>query len=148
MADGLPPIQFNLSDAGAPVVIVEQVEVSDRIEALRRAPALSDPKFARAYAQVVNHLAKGYKYEVIMDPAAFKADFMAKYNAEDPNAVVAPGVMRLRNFALPDFDSITPPQMTEGTLEFFARSAYRGTAFHVVVPPEGPASYRPVKSAP
>lgn len=148
MADGLPPIQFNLSDAGAPVVIVEKVEVSDRIEALRRAPALSDPKFARAYAQVVNHLAKGYKYEVIMDPAAFKADYMAKYDAEDPDVVAAPGVMRLRNFALPDFDSITPPAMEDGTLVFFSRNAYRGTAFHVTVPEDGPPVYRPVKSAP
>ena len=148
MADGLPPIQFNVSDSGTPVVIVEQVEVTDRLEALRRAPALTDPKFARAYARVVNHLVKGYKFEVIMDPAAFKADYMAKYEAEDPDEVVGQGVMRLRNFVLPDFDSITPPEMKDGELVFFARSTYRGTPFKVTTPPDGSPVYLPVKSAP
>ena len=148
MADGLPPIQFNVTDSGTPIVIVEQVEVTDRLEALRRAPALADPKFARAYARVVNHLVKGYKFEVIMDPAAFKADYLAKYEAEDPDEVVVQGVMRLRNFVLPDLDTIKPPEMKDGELVFYARSTFRGTPFRVTTPLEGSPVYLPVKAAP
>jgi hypothetical protein len=81
-----------------------------------------------------------------MEPEEFKSAYMEKYNAE-PVEAVDPGVMRLRNFALPDFTLITPPEVQDGTLTFYAKSAYRGTAFVVKYDGESDPVYRPIKSS-
>lgn len=143
----LPNIQFNLSAKGLPVIIIAKEELVDIEKVLSLAPALTEPRYARAYAQVVNHLAKGYKYEVIMSPEKFKADYMEKYNSEEINLNAKPGTMRLRNFALPNFDDIKVPAISGGELVFFAKNSYRGTAFRVTRKNLEDAIYLPVKSS-
>lgn len=144
MSDGLPPISMDFTDAGAPVVIVAEARAADLDEALRLAPALSDPKWLKALAQVANHLAKGDQFEPILDPAAFQAAYMAAYNAEDPDAEPVPGNTRLHDYGLPDFSQIAAPAMKGNTLIFFARNTFMGIPYKVTMPLDGEAVYEPV----
>lgn len=144
MADGLPPISMQYDQAGTPIVIVEQAKAQDLSEVIRLAPALSDPHWVRAYARVANHLAQGDKFSLIVDPAAFEAEYRAAFAAEDPDEVPQAGVMRLRNFGMPDFAAIKPPEMQGGTLVYFARNTFMGIPYRAVMPEGGQPEYEPV----
>ncbi|WP_323006100.1 hypothetical protein [Pseudorhodobacter sp.] len=144
MADGLPPMEMDFGANGAPIVIVEQAEVGDVAGLLTAAPALMEPKWVFALAQMSNHLAQGESYELIVDVAAFKADYMAAYEAEDPDEDVAPGAIRLHNFGIPDFDAMQPPRMEGNTLVFFAENIFMGIPYRAVMQPGGQPVYEPV----
>jgi len=144
MAEGLPPIEMDFAAHGAPVVIVAEQEVSSTVDVLRIVPALSDPKWVRAYAGVVNHLAQGDDFKVIMDPSAFETNYRETYNAEDPQEQVPPGVVRLRNFGIPDFSSMHPPVMTGDTLVYFAENLFMGIPYRATMEKGGNPAYTPV----
>ena len=144
MADGLPPIEFDTAAYGAPVVIVEETEARDLDGVLRLAPALASPDWLIAYAQVVNHLAQGARYDVIVDPEEFRTDYMAAYEAEDPNEPPAPGLIRLHNYGLPDFASIQPPHRDGAKLVFFAENITLGIPYRAEADASGGVSYEPV----
>lgn len=144
MADGLPPMEMDFGANGAPVVIVEQAEVGDVAGLLAAAPALMEPKWVFALAQMANHLAQGEDYELIIDPAEFKAAYMAAYDAEDPDEQVAPGAVRLHNFGIPDFAAIHPPKMDGNTLVFFAENIFMGIPYRATMQPGAQPNYEPV----
>ncbi|MEM1428269.1 MAG: hypothetical protein AAGG09_02315 [Pseudomonadota bacterium] len=131
MADGLPPLNMDVNASGAAVVIVDGQEVQDVSGLLDLAPNIVEPKYARAYARLVNHLTHGYEYNVIMDPAAFETRYRAKYEAEDPDAKPRAGQIRLRNYALPNFSAIQPPAIEGSKLIFYAENAYLGVPYRV-----------------
>lgn len=147
MSDGLPQITMGFS-GGAPVVTVDQATVRDAAELVRLAPGLADPKWVRAYARTVNHLAQGDNFEPIMDPAAFQARYMARHDAEDPAEPPAPGKIRLHNYGLPDFSAIAAPAYEEGTLVFFAEHLTLGLPYRVTVAPGSAPSYKPARLLP
>lgn len=147
MADGLPPMEMDFSASGAPIVIVEQAEVGDVAGLLAAAPALMEPKWVLALAQMANHLAQGEDYELILDPAAFKAAYMASYEAEDPEEQVAPGAVRLHNFGIPDFAAIHPPKMEGTTLVYFAENIFMGIPYRATMQPGAQPKYEPVAMA-
>ena len=97
-----------------------------------------------AYAQVVNHLAQGARYDVIVDPEEFRTDYMAAYEAEDPNEPPAPGLIRLHNYGLPDFASIQPPHRDGAKLVFFAENITLGIPYRAEADASGGVSYEPV----
>jgi hypothetical protein len=144
MAEALPPIEFDENAAGVPIVIVGEVQVQELSKLLDTAPALLDPNYVAVYAQLVNHLAKGYSYNVIMDPDAFRTAYMEKRNAEDPDAPVNPAVPRLRNFGIPDFDSITTPAIDGDKLVFFAEDLFLGIPYRAEAPATHSAIGEPV----
>ncbi|MFQ5622303.1 MAG: hypothetical protein ACE5FS_02805 [Paracoccaceae bacterium] len=144
MADALPPINLDLNGAGDPVVIVGEAEVSDRKVLLDLAPSLLDEQFVRAYAQILNHLARGYQYSVILDPEAFKASYLAKLAAEDHEQEPEAGEVRLSNYGKPDFDAIKPPEMDGDTLVFYAEDSYLGIPYRVEAPASKSALSEPV----
>ena len=148
MADGLPPISLELSGSGAPYVIVGEQQVSDLETLLRLAPGLAAPEWVKARAQLTNHMATGFEYEVILDPQAFEAAYMAQYNTEDPDEDVGPGVIRLIHYGVPDFTEIAPPAMEGSTLVFYAREAHLGVPYRVEVPEGGTATYTPMALSP
>ena len=131
MADGLPPLSMDVTTDGTAVVIVDGQQVQDVSGLLDLAPNIVDPKYARAYSRLVNHLSAGYEYDVIMDPVAFEARYRARYEAEDPDAQAVAGQVRLRNFAMPDFSAIHPPAIEGGKLVYFAENAYLGVPYRV-----------------
>jgi hypothetical protein len=144
MADGLPPISMEYDQNGAPYVIVQEARAADLAEAVRLAPALGDPLWVIVYAQVANHLARGDKFITIVDPKAFEAKYRARYEAEDPDAEPRAGVMRLRQFGLPDFAGITPPQMQGDTLVFYAENSFMGIPYRAVMARGADPVYEPV----
>lgn len=131
MADGLPPLHMDINSSGAAVVVVDGQEIQDISGLVDLAPNIVDPKFARAYARLVNHLAYAYEYNVIMDPETFEASYREKYESEDPDEKVMAGQVRLRNYGLPDFSAIQPPMIDGNKLIFFAESAYLGVPYRV-----------------
>ena len=144
MAETMPPIALDYAGDGAPVVLVAD-EPAPTLEAARRlAPALDDPLWVVILAQVANHLAQGERFGVIVDPAAFRADYLAARAAEDPEEPPEPGQLRLRNYGLPDFDQITPPRLDDGTLVFFARNTEIGIPYRASMPDGAGPDYRPV----
>ncbi len=144
MADSLPPIEFDETMNGAPVVIVGEVQVQNVSKLLDAAPALLDPQYVAVYAQLVNHLSKGYTYTVIMDPDEFRAAYVAKRDAEDPNADIDPAIPRLRNYGLPKFGSITPPAIDGDKLVFFAEDLFLGIPYRAEAPATQSAIGEPV----
>ncbi|HMO07264.1 MAG TPA: hypothetical protein PKD10_06395 [Paracoccaceae bacterium] len=144
MADGMPPINFDYATDGAPVVIVAEAPAKNLDEALRLAPALGDPKWTAAYAQVANHLAHGDRFSVILDPEAFRTGYLAQREAEDPAEAPAPGRIRLRNYGIPAFDTIARPGMEGGSLVFFAVNTSLGIPYRVTMAPGAAPVYRPV----
>ena len=144
MADSLPPLEMDFTTSGAPIVIVEDDEAASMVEALNLAPALRDPKWLRAYARVANHFATGDEYELILEPEEFKAKYMERYNAEDPDEEVGPGVVRLHNFGIPDFSAIHPPMKDGDTVVFFAENLFMGIPYKVTMANGEDPQYDPV----
>ncbi|MEM7317639.1 MAG: hypothetical protein AAF408_01315 [Pseudomonadota bacterium] len=144
MADGLPPVELQFADSGSPVVVIEQVEVSDATLLLGAAPALEDPKWAFAFAQMVNHIQQGDSYELIVKPEDFKAKYMETYNAEDPDEEVGAGTIRLHNFGIPDFDAIHQPVKNGDTLIFFVENIFMGIPYKVTMKTGEQPQYEPV----
>ena len=145
MADGLPPIQMDFNANGDPVVIVEEKQISNPAEILRTVPVLAEPNMVFAYAQLVNHLAHGDGFEIILDPEAFKAEFMAKWNAEDPDAEPVQGAPILHDFGMPDFDQIAEPSFAGGALTYYAVNSFMGMPYKAVMKGSGKPEYTPVR---
>lgn len=131
MGEGLPPLHMETNAAGDAVVIVDGQEVRDVSGLIDLAPNIVEPRYARAYARLVNHLVHGYDYNVIMDPADFASAYQKRYDAEDPNEVVPAGQVRLRNYGLPDFSVIEAPKIEDNKLIFYAENAFLGVPYRV-----------------
>lgn len=148
MSTELPPIQMDHDPvSGEPCVRLGEVAVTNKDYAglVRAAPALGDPKWLRAYARLVNHLAQGSRFEPIFAREPFEAEYMATYAAEDPDEEPRPGVIRLRDFGVPDFAQLEPPvSLEDGTLVFFAKNTFMGIPYRVSFPPGGEPEYLPV----
>ena len=148
MGEGLPPISMEISGSGAPYVIVDEQEANDVDTLLRLAPNLTDPYWLKARAQLTNHIASGFEYEVILNPDAFEDAYMAQYNSEDPDEDVPPGTIRLIDYGVPDFEEITTPKLDGETLVFYAREATLGVPYRVEVKGDGKATYSPMGLSP
>ena len=144
MADSLPPVELEFSAAGAPVVIVAETVVSSPTQLLRTAPALADPRWAFAYAQMVNHVVQGDDFELIIKPDEFREKYMERYNAEDPDEEVGPGTIRLHNFGIPDFAAIHQPMKNGDELIFFVENMFMGIPYRVTMTEGSEPDYQPV----
>lgn len=145
MADGLPAFSLETGTNGAPYVIVgEANEVRDFEALVALAPNVMDPLWIRIRAQLANHMAKGFKYEVILEPNDFKKSYIEEYEGEDPDVDRGAGARSLRRYGQPDFDEISPPIMDGSTLVFYVVENYLGLPYHVEMVPGGEASYEPM----
>jgi len=144
MADLLPPVELAFSVTGTPIVIIAQTEVSSPTQLSQAAPALSDPKWAFAYAQMVNHIVQGDDFELIIKPEEFQQRYMERYNAEDPNEEVGPGTIRLHNFGIPDFAEIHQPMKNGDELIFFVENMFMGIPYRVTMTEGSAPNYYPV----
>jgi len=134
MAEALPPISFVTDDDGAYVVNVDGTDVKSTSGLLSRLPGLKDPVYTAFLAEAVNHLVAGYDTELIVDPAAYKASYMKRYEAENPEAQFEQGTQQLRNYDLPDFDKMAPPSQEGGTLVFYSEDIILGTPYCIKMP--------------
>jgi len=117
------------------VVIVEDVGRASDVSALMAlAPDLASPDAALELARAVNHFAQGSGFSVIEDPAAYKAWYEAKLAEEDPSAPWNDAVIRLRDHGVPDFNTISAPEIAGGNLVFFAQDDLIGLPYKVQLP--------------
>jgi len=153
MVDDLPPISFVENNDGAAIVRIAAVEVDSRAELLDVAPFLLDPEHVVLYAQAVNHLAHGYDFIVIEDPAAFKKAYDEKLAEEAKDPGPHPGVARrLSTFGRPDLDQITAPAIDGDKLTFYAEQVFLGIPYKVEAAASqtaiGEPSYKPMEMKP
>ena len=134
MVEALPPMSFVTDADGSYVVKVDGTDIKSPAALLSRLPALKDPAYTAFLAEAINHLVAGYNNELIRDPAAFKAAYMKKYEAENPEAQFEQGTQQLRNYDLPDFDQITTPEQSGGQLVFFSEDVFLGTPYRFELP--------------
>lgn len=144
MSDEVPQLALGLGAGGKPVVQVGGVAYDDLGALLAAVPALAAPEALAAHVRVANHMAAGFRFEPIDDPAAFREVYMAEYEAEDPDEEPVPGNPRLHNYGLPDFDSITPPGTQGDRIVFFARNTFLGIPYRAEMVPGGTPEYEPV----
>ncbi|MCX7560260.1 hypothetical protein OS190_11830 [Sulfitobacter sp. F26204] len=144
MSDGLPPISTIVNDQGAPVVIVGDAQVTNAKELIEAAPALQKPEWIRVYANILNHMAHGYKYELIIDPDEFQAQYMKAYEAENPEEKAVAGLVRLHNYGIPEFSEIAAPTYEGETLTFFVRENYLGIPYKATLGSYFLPTYEPV----
>lgn len=144
MVDALPPISLTMSDAGAPQVVVDGTPVQDIAGLAAAVPDITDPHWVKVYAWALNHVAHGYKFEVILDPPAYEARFMEEWDAEDPEEPAVAGVPRLRSYGKPDFSAITLPAYDGQELVFYARETYLGIPYKVTMSIDAAPVYAPM----
>lgn len=135
MADDVPRLDLGLTAEAKPIILLENKDemARDMATLLRLAPGLASPAHAADLARAANHLAHGGDYRVITDPHAYEVAYRARLAKEDPNAPFREGVVRLRDFGMPDFAKITAPQYEGGKLTFFAADMYLGVPYKVVL---------------
>jgi hypothetical protein len=132
MADILPEVTLGTEDDGRPVVLVgEDGEAHDMGALLRLAPALAGPAHAALLAETLNHFAHGDEYRLIADPSAYAKAYRARLAREAPDVPFQEGVVRLRDYGVPDFDEIKPPSFDSGALRFFAEDSVLGLPYVV-----------------
>ncbi len=134
MADELPNIDLALGAGSEYMVVVDDTQkTSDLRQLLTLAPGLMHPDAALLLAQAINHIAQGDGFSVIEDPDAFAAAYQAKLASEDANAPWQENVIRLVDFGVPDFATISAPTLTGEVLVFFVRDGFTGLPYRVEV---------------
>lgn len=143
MADA-PEVIMDVDDVGAAVVRVGDTVVTTLQELVSVAPELGREETASEYADLANHLARGFAYTVIHDVDEFRDSYQRQRAAEDADGEVGPGEVRLSNYAVPDLDAIHAPRISDGKVIFFARHSYLRIPYRAEVSLDGESRYEPV----
>jgi len=122
-------LELTLTRAGLVGVVNGKEELADLAAFQSRAPDAP----AETLAQVASALGKP-GYDAILDPAAYETLTRERIDNENANMPWQPGVMRIRDFGMPDFDAIQPPRRDGNTLTYHARDTHTGLPYQVVLP--------------
>ena len=137
MVDEVAGLGFVSGEQGEPLVQVgDDDEATDMAGLLTLVPSLASPKQATELARAANHFARNRRFRVIDDPKAYEAAYLELLSREDPTAPFEASRPRLCDFGVPDFNEISAPSFTGGTLVFFAEDAFLGVPYKVEM--EGP----------
>ena len=150
MVDQPPVIALGQDESGHALVLPGELGPAHTMaELMKMVPQLATPSGAVALAQAANHFAHGTEYRVIVDPKAFEAAYRARIGREDPQAEWQEGVVRLRDYGLPDFGKITAPRLAGGRLVFFAEDTFLGVPYQVELTDlTGAPDYHPMPLTP
>lgn len=146
-----PRIDLGLTDEGKPVVLLDgsDDQAGSMEELLRFLPGLAAPGRATDLALAANHFAHGSEYRVITDPPAFEEAYRARLAREDANATWREGVVRLRDYGVPDFADVHAPRLEGGRLVFCAADTYLGVPYRAEASDLlRPPSYTPLPLTP
>lgn len=138
-------LTFAFTQDGLVAVVNGTEEISDLEGLLTRAPDVPAPVLAQALTEF-----GPAGFQVITDPAAFEEAFRTRLAGEDPNEPWREGMMRLRDFGIPDFTEIAPPKIEDGTLVYFARALFNGLPYRtkVTLGRVGDVTYLPLELTP
>jgi hypothetical protein len=132
MPDEIPPLSLGLGDQNENLVLLEDTgQAADMAALLRLAPGLASAARALDLARAVNHFAQGTDFRLIENPAEFASAYRAQIEREDPAAEWQEGVVRLRDYGVPDFNQIESPKLAGGKLTFYAADAFLGVPYKV-----------------
>jgi len=144
MTDETPYIGFGTDESGAKMGVIGEETYSSVAAMLSARASLANEPMPLAGA--LNHFDEnGGDFDVITDPAAYKADFLQRYAAEeemDWNQFTA----RLTDFELPDFEQLAPPEISGGQISFCANHLGLESPYRVSGPADGsaPLAYEPI----
>jgi len=152
MSDAPLKLSLETSDAGAPIATLGGRRVGSLAELNELGLDLADADVLLVYIQAANHLAHAGDYQLIRDPAAYRAGYEARWDAEDPNAPFTEGAPRLHDFGRSDTASIDVPRLQgDHVVAFFEddylRIPYRA-AFPIDAASAEEASYKPLDIVP
>jgi hypothetical protein len=139
-------LNLDVSQAGERSAVVRGSRVASLAALNGLGLDLTDPATLLLYSAAANHLAHGYDYRVISDPATWRADYEARYAAEDPNAPWQQGVPRLRDFGHADTSTIAAPTLDQGRVLVFVEDDYLGIPYVARFPTDTAeaATYEPL----
>lgn len=131
MAEAIEDLFFVRARGQGHVVGLGDTFYPDMAALLAAVPGLAEDPLH--FAKAATHYAQGSALEVISDPAAFAESYRAKIEAETPGEMWQQGTYRLRDFGIPDFDSIQAPTIEGDAVVFYLRDTalgvpYRGRA--------------------
>jgi len=144
MTNDTPYIGFGTDDDGEKMGVIGAETFGSVAAMLAARPAMANEPVPLAGA--VNHFDEnGDDFDVITDPAAYKADFLQRYAAEeemDWDQFTA----RLSDFELPDFEQLTAPAVSGGQISFCANHLGFASPYRVSGPADGsaPLTYEPI----
>jgi len=160
MPDEIPPLSLGLGDNNENLVLLDTAEeaapseAANMAELLRLVPGLASDAHAVDLARAVNHFKHGTDYRVIENPTEFADAYRARIEHENPSAEWQEGVVRLRDYGIPDFSQIQPPKLTGGKLTFYAADNFLGVPYEVeaenleAVPEYNPMPLTPLPRSP
>jgi|GEM_PF-1779978 len=135
MTDDMPEMLLLRARGVGNIVLMGNDQFEALAALLAAHPAVAGD--ATAFAKAANHLAQGPAFEVIEDPAAFAKSYTDQIATETPGQPWDQGTQRLRDFGIPDFDSIKTPAITGDTLTFFVRDTLLGVPYEVTTKTDG-----------
>lgn len=148
MSDDVDVMRFGLRTTGEIVVMVgEEAEAASWPELLALAPRASAAK----WAEISNELAFDGGFEVISDPEAYRRAYLSQVEAEDPARAWQEGVIRRRDFGMPDFAEIHVPTLKGDHLVYFASDATTGLPYRAeahLTPGSAAPRYEPLELTP
>lgn len=124
-----------IDPAGDPVVVLggDAGPVRTVTELFDKCPELRDTADPGQTAAAVNFLAMGYGFDLIDDPAAFKAAYLERLAGEDPAAPWSEFQPKLHDYGTPDFDAILAPYRDGARLVYFAANTHLGVPYRIEV---------------
>ena len=143
MADA-PEVIMDIDDVGEAVVRVGEAVATTLQELVSLAPELGRDETVGEYADLANHLSRGFSYTVIHDVDEFIDSYKRQRAAEDADEEVGPGEVRLSNYEVPNLDAIHAPRIADGKVIFFARHSYLRIPYRAEVSLDGQSRYEPV----
>ena len=122
-------LELSLGETGLIGLLNSTEELADLAALQSRAPD-SPPEALALVASALG--APGY--DAILVPADYEALTLKRVENEDPKMPWRPGVMRIRDFGMPDFAEIDVPRRDGDTLIYFARDIHTGLPYRVTLP--------------
>ncbi len=148
MSEYVDVMQFGLKPTGEIVVMIgTAAEATSLQDLLALAPKASPLN----WAEVVNELEYSGEFSVITDPETFQRDYLRQIEAEDPNQPWQEGVIRLRDFGVPEFAEICVPRLEGSHLVYFVSDDTTGLPYSAEVdltPGSAAPTYRPLELRP
>lgn len=148
MSDYVDVMEFGLKPTGEIVVMIgEKGEASSLQDLLALAPDASPLNWAK----VLNELEYSGAFTVIADPEGYQRDYIGQIEAEDPGQPWQEGVIRLRDFGMPDFSQISTPSISGGHLVYFVSDDTTGLPYRAeadLAPGSAAPVYAPLDLSP
>lgn len=141
MSDETPNIRFNFNGDMENVAYVGDTEYRFLTELLFSVQAIHMPENIVLLAQALNHFSHGNDFAVIEDIDDFNDKFRETYAAEEEKPFDQYN-SSISDFAMPDLDQITPPEIDDAEITFYVVHKGLGIPYRVTGGKDGRGELR------